>query len=60
VGAYPKGADYDMNYGKKEEHPKVDENIRKLLLPDTDPLYGKEGPLMQHWHKKPVKEKIKK
>lgn len=70
VGAYPKGANYDMNYGKKEEHPKVDENIRKLPLPDTDPLYGNEGPLMQHWpafakasadkQKKPVIEKIKK
>lgn len=60
VGAYPKDAEYDLNYGKKEEHPEVDENIKKVPLPDTDPLYGNEGPLMEHWKKKAVKEKIKK
>ena len=60
VGAYPNGADYDMNHGKEEEHPKVDENIKKIPIPDTDPLYGKEGPLTENWKKKPVKEKIRK
>jgi uncharacterized protein YjlB len=60
VGAYPKGADYDLNYGKEEEHPKVVENIKKVPLPDTDPLYGKEGPLLDNWKKKTVKEKVKK
>jgi uncharacterized protein YjlB len=59
VGAYPKDADYDMNYGKEEEHPGVDENIRKVPVPDTDPLYGKEGPLLDNWRKKPVREKVK-
>lgn len=58
VGAYPKGVDYDLNYGKEEEHPKVDENIRQVPLPDTDPIYGKEGPLLENWKKEPAKEKI--
>ncbi len=60
VGAYPNGADYDMNYGKAEEHPAVEENIRKVPLPDTDPLYGKDGPLIQNWHPAPQKQKVKK
>jgi uncharacterized protein YjlB len=57
MGAYPKGVDFDMNYGKKEEHPEADENIKKVPLPDTDPLYGAEGPLMDNWRKKSVKKK---
>lgn len=60
VGAYPKGMDYDMNYGKPEERPKADENIRNVPLPDSDPIFGTEGPLMEHWKKKTVKEKVKK
>jgi uncharacterized protein YjlB len=60
VGGYPDGGDYDMNYGKEEEHPKVDENIKKVPVPHTDPLYGKEGPLLDNWIKKTVREKIKK
>jgi len=30
IGGYPWGRDYDINYGKAEEHPTVDENIRKV------------------------------
>lgn len=60
VGGYPKGAGFDLNYGKKEEHPSVDENIKKVPLPETDPLYGKEGPLLDNWKKRTAKEKVKK
>ncbi len=49
VGAYPDGKEYDMCYGKPDEHPQVDENISKVPLPRTDPLYGANGPLLQHW-----------
>lgn len=49
VGAYPEGCDYDMNYGKPGERPTTDHTIEKVPLPFTDPVYGKEGPLLDHW-----------
>ena len=49
VGAYPQGQDYDMNYGKSGERPKTDENIARTPLPETDPVYGSDGPLTEHW-----------
>ena len=51
VGAYPKGQDWDMCYGKPAERPKADQNIARVPLPKTDPLYGKDGPLLDHWSK---------
>jgi uncharacterized protein YjlB len=50
VGAYPKGQDYDMNYGKAGERPGTDENINKLRLPLMDPVFGVNGPIMDLWH----------
>lgn len=49
VGAYPPQQNVDMNYGKPEERPRVDENIARLALPQTDPVFGKSGPLLEHW-----------
>lgn len=49
VGAYPKGQEYDMNYGHEQEREKARENIRKLPLPVTDPVYGTHGPLQSNW-----------
>jgi len=49
VGAYPDGKDYDMNYGRDGERPKSDENIKQVPVPDKDPVYGANGPLMQSW-----------
>jgi len=60
VGAYPKGMDYDTNYGKEEELPKAIENIANAPLPDSDPVFGNEGPVMEHWRKRAVKEKVRK
>ncbi len=51
VGAYPPQQRVDMNYGKPGERPRVDENIARLALPLTDPLFGKQGPLLEHWRK---------
>lgn len=51
VGAYPPQQNVDMNYGKDGERPRVDENIARLALPATDPVFGKSGPLLEHWHK---------
>ena len=49
VGAYPPQQNVDMNYGKPGERPRVDENIARLGLPMTDPVFGKAGPLLEHW-----------
>jgi uncharacterized protein YjlB len=49
VGGYPDGRDYDMNYGKPGERPKADNNIASLLLPETDPVFGKKGGLTEIW-----------
>ena len=49
VGAYPPGQKWDMNYGKPEERPKADQNIARVSLPPTDPVYGKEGLLLNYW-----------
>lgn len=50
VGAYPFDVDYDMNYGKVEEHPRVDNNIQNVKLPETDPIFGKNGLLFKYWN----------
>jgi uncharacterized protein YjlB len=49
VGAYPEGQTWDMNYGKKEERPAADNNIRSVSLPRLDPVLGAEGPLVALW-----------
>jgi len=49
VGAYPKGQSWDMNYGKKEERPDADNNIKKVSLPDKDPVFGNDGPVSKKW-----------
>lgn len=49
VGAYPKGTNYDMNYGRSSERPFADENIKKTPLPITDPVFGNDGPLIALW-----------
>jgi uncharacterized protein YjlB len=49
VGAYPGGTNYDMNYGKPGERPGTDENIRKVPLPFSDPVFGKNKELTTIW-----------
>jgi len=49
VGAYPAGQDWDMNYGRPGERPKADQNIAMVPLPQTDPVYGSDGPLVRGW-----------
>lgn len=50
VGAYPKGQKWDMNYGNPGERPQADENIIRVPLPETDPVYGNPGPLIELWN----------
>lgn len=49
VGGYPGGKDYDMNYGKPGERPQTDRNIAQVVIPLTDPVYGKTQGLVQIW-----------
>ncbi len=49
VGAYPYAQPYDMNYGKPSERPKTDENLKRVPIPDNDPLQGDEAGLPDIW-----------
>lgn len=49
IGAYPEGHNYDMNYGHEDEFEKAMKRIKSLPLPQTDPVYGKGGPLISNW-----------
>jgi uncharacterized protein YjlB len=49
VGAYPPGQQWDLCYGRPDERPRVIENIARVPLPPTDPVYGKAGLLLEHW-----------
>ena len=49
IGAYPKTGKYDLCRGSKAEHAKAMRTIPKVPLPDTDPVFGKDGPLVSLW-----------
>jgi uncharacterized protein YjlB len=49
VGAYPHGQRPDMNEGRAGERPAADERIARVPRPQADPVYGKGGPLDEHW-----------
>jgi uncharacterized protein YjlB len=51
VGAYPAGQSPDMQYGKPGERPLADQNIITVPLPKTDPVFGKNGPLLEIWQR---------
>ncbi len=49
VGAYPNGAEPDLKTGGQDERPEVLEAILDAPLPDSDPVFGKEGPIVNNW-----------
>ncbi|BBL79977.1 hypothetical protein RxyAA322_18310 [Rubrobacter xylanophilus] len=49
VGAYPVGQSWDLCTGEPGERPRVLENIRRVPLPERDPLFGEGGPLIELW-----------
>jgi uncharacterized protein YjlB len=51
IGTYPKTGKYDLCRGSKAEYAKAVVSIPKVPLPDTDPVYGADGPLLQLWRK---------
>jgi uncharacterized protein YjlB len=49
VGAYPRRQRFDLCRGRPEERPHALENIARVPLPAADPVYGADGPLVEHW-----------
>ena len=49
VGAYPPGADWDMNYARAEERADALRNIEAVPPPPADPVLGEGGPLEELW-----------
>jgi uncharacterized protein YjlB len=49
VGAYPPGPEWDLLRGEAGERPKADQTIAAVVLPESDPVEGKDGTLMQWW-----------
>ena len=49
IGAYPRGQDWDLRRGDPAEHDEAVENIRRVPMPEADPVRGSEGPLLELW-----------
>jgi uncharacterized protein YjlB len=49
VGAYPDGMEYNTMTEKEEDRLLSLKDIPNVPLPDTDPVYGLEGPLLLKW-----------
>ncbi len=53
IGAYPPGQeDYDVRRGRPSDRPDALRNIQRVPLPVCDPVYGRDGPLVEHWGRK--------
>ncbi|QUL53278.1 cupin domain-containing protein [Paenibacillus tritici] len=49
AGAYPGGADYNTRRATPADFAAALPEIREVPHPDSDPVYGKEGPLLRLW-----------
>ena len=49
AGLYPVGQKWDLNRLGRDAYDMAKKNIGKVSLPVMDPLYGKDGPLLQYW-----------
>jgi len=49
VGAYPPGPPMDLQRPTPEAHVKALKTIPMVALPPTDPVMGKDGPLVKLW-----------
>ena len=48
IGGYPNGADWNLKTNLEEEQTILAE-IANIPIPNTDPLYGINGPLFDYW-----------
>jgi uncharacterized protein YjlB len=51
VGAYPKDGHYDEPRPNEIDQKKARENVANVGLPESDPVYGVDGPLIKIWRK---------
>ena len=50
VGASPPGQEnFDTLRGNREDRPKADENIAEVPKPQSDPVEGSSGSLLELW-----------
>jgi uncharacterized protein YjlB len=49
VGAYPSEGVYDLCLGTRPEYERALVKIPGVRRPDTDPFFGRNGPLMREW-----------
>ncbi|WP_414833293.1 cupin domain-containing protein [Afifella sp. YEN Y35] len=49
VGAYPPGQEGDISKPEEIDFEDARKKAASVPLPDTDPIYGREGPLFQYW-----------
>jgi uncharacterized protein YjlB len=49
IGAYPNGMRWDLRRGDPAEHDEVLANIARVPVPDSDPVRGRNGPLIELW-----------
>jgi uncharacterized protein YjlB len=49
IGGYPPTGRLDLCRGSRAEHARALESIPRVPLPETDPIFGAEGPLTHLW-----------
>jgi uncharacterized protein YjlB len=50
IGGYPAGQeDYDLIRDDPSAKSVAEQRIASVPLPKQDPLYGDDGPVLQHW-----------
>jgi uncharacterized protein YjlB len=51
IGAYPAGGQYNLCRSSRSEHAEALKTIPQVPLPDTDPVFGPDGPLKRLWQR---------
>ncbi|WP_027525229.1 cupin domain-containing protein [Bradyrhizobium sp. Ec3.3] len=51
IGAYPPGSKMEVTRPTPENHAKALKTIPRVELPPSDPVMGKQGPLMRLWRR---------
>jgi len=52
VGAYPPAGRYNLCRGSRAEHARAVKSIPLVPMPESDPVYGADGPLVALWGKR--------
>lgn len=52
VGAYPPGPEMEVTRPTPDNHRLALKRIPRVAMPDTDPVFGQNGPLIELWKKR--------